>query len=82
MDWMTRESGFDSQQRQRFFSSPQCPDQLWDSFSLPSNGYLGLYPWGYNSQDMKMTTHLHLVLILRMCGAISSLLQMSSCHDI
>jgi hypothetical protein len=30
--------------------------------SLLSNGYQGLFPWGYSGQGVKMTTHLHLVL--------------------
>jgi hypothetical protein len=28
----------------RFFSTPQHADQLWDTLSLLSNGYLELFP--------------------------------------
>jgi hypothetical protein len=30
----------------------------------------GLFPWGYSSRGVKLTTHLHLVSRSRMCGAI------------
>jgi hypothetical protein len=42
-----------------------CPDQLWDPPSLLSNGCQG-----QSSHSMKLTIHLHVVLRLRMCGAI------------
>jgi hypothetical protein len=29
----------------RIFSSSRCPDWLWGSLSLLSNGYQGLFPW-------------------------------------
>jgi hypothetical protein len=29
-----------------FFSSPPCPERLWDPPNLLSNGYQGLFPWG------------------------------------
>jgi hypothetical protein len=43
------------------FSSPPHPDQFWGS---PKS-----------NQGMKLTSHLYLVLRLRMCGAISPLTQ-------
>jgi hypothetical protein len=43
----------------RFFSSPQCPDQLWGPPNLLLNGYLELFPWGKISRDMKLITRLH-----------------------
>jgi hypothetical protein len=41
-----------------------------DSGSLPPffNRYHGPFPWGWSDWDMKLTTHLHLVLKLRMHG--------------
>jgi hypothetical protein len=30
----------------RFFSSPCCPHQFWDTSSLLSNGYQERFPWG------------------------------------
>jgi len=36
--------GFDSRQKQGFFSLPSRPDRLWGLPSLLSNGYPGLFP--------------------------------------
>jgi hypothetical protein len=30
----------------KIFSSPRCPDRLWGSPNLLSNGYWGLFPLG------------------------------------
>jgi hypothetical protein len=43
MNWTTKESGFDSQQRQEMFSSPQRPDRLSDPSSPLYNGYRGMF---------------------------------------
>jgi hypothetical protein len=51
---------------ERFLSSPQRPEQLWGPPSPLSNGYRGLYPTGYSSRGVKLTTHLHLVPMSRM----------------
>jgi len=40
----------------------------WAPYSLLSNGYQGLFPQEWSGQGMK-TTHLHLVLRSRICGA-------------
>jgi hypothetical protein len=42
--WMI--GGSSSGRGWEFFSSPPRPDRLWDSPSLLSNGYQGLFPWG------------------------------------
>jgi hypothetical protein len=53
----------------RSFCSPKCADQLWDPPSLLFDGYevrsYSLSGWG-----MKLTTCVHLVLRLRMHGAV------------
>jgi len=38
--------GCKNKQGQGFSSSPLHPDWLWCPFSLLSNGYQGLFPWG------------------------------------
>jgi len=42
--------------------------------------YLGFFPWSLNGWGMKLTTHFHLGLKLRMSGAISPLPITSSWH--
>jgi hypothetical protein len=44
-----------------FLSSTLCLDRLWGLLSLLSNGYQGLFPWGYSVWGVKLTTHHHLV---------------------
>jgi hypothetical protein len=45
----------------RIFCSPSRPDRLWDPPNFLSNAYRGLFPRGYNSGGVKLTTHLQLV---------------------
>jgi len=44
----------------RFFSSPECPDRLWDHPACYSKG-MGILHWGQSGWVMEMTTLLHLV---------------------
>jgi len=57
--------------REMIFSSPSRPNSLWGPSSLLSSGYPRLSP-------RKMSTHLYLVPMLRMCGAIALLPHMPS----
>jgi hypothetical protein len=50
----------------KFFSSPQRPDQPCDPPTFLFSGYRGLYLLGLSSWDVKLTTHLHLMPSLRM----------------
>jgi hypothetical protein len=54
-------------------SSLRRPDRLWGPRSLISNGYHGLFPRGWSGRDVKLTTHLQLVLRSRKCGSIHPL---------
>jgi hypothetical protein len=52
----------------RFFSLPQHPDQFWTLARVP-----GAVSLGSSGQEMRLTTHLHIVPRIRICGAIPSL---------
>jgi hypothetical protein len=52
-----------------FFSSP-CTDRIWGPPSLISNGYQELFQWEQSDWSVKLTTHVHLVLRSRVCGAM------------
>ena len=55
-----------------FFILSKRPNQIWDPPSLIWNWYWWFFPWDVSGRSMKLTTHLHLVLSLRMSGAIPS----------
>jgi len=59
----------------KFFSSSPRPVQLWGPPSLPIQWVLGVLSLGYSSRGAKLTTHLHLVPMSRMHGAIPPLPQ-------
>jgi hypothetical protein len=54
------------------FHPPCRPDRLWGPPSLLSNGYRGILPQGESRRDVKLTTHLQLVLRLKKHGPIHS----------
>jgi hypothetical protein len=52
----------------RDFSTPQCPDRLWATSSILSNGYGGLFPRRYSRRDVKLTIHFRRVPPATMVG--------------
>jgi len=53
---MTEDSGFDFQQRQRFWSFPKRPDRLWGSSSQLFNGHSRPFPQGYSGRGLELIT--------------------------
>jgi hypothetical protein len=60
---------FDSQQGQIFFSSSH-PNWLWETLNFIPIGYREFFTWNQMVPGVELTTHLHLVLRLKMCGII------------
>jgi hypothetical protein len=65
--------GFDSRRGKIFFSSLYLN---W--FRVPPSGHRELSPWGLSGRTVKLTTHLHLVLKLRIRGSVLPLPHTSS----
>jgi len=61
--------------RTRFFSSPEYPDQLWSSPSLPFTGFGGSSPVspGEIGRGVNLISYYHPMLRLRTVGAINLL---------
>jgi hypothetical protein len=66
------DTGIRFPQRRGFSSSLPHADRIRSPSSFLSSGYRELFRWK-KSRDMKLTTHLHLVLELRTRGAIPPL---------
>jgi hypothetical protein len=62
-----------------FLCSPQRPYGFWGPPSFLFNAYRGLYPPRLNDRGEKLTTRLHLVRRLRMCGVIPPRVFMALC---
>jgi hypothetical protein len=60
-----------------FFSSPPRRDRLWCPPSLLSSGHQRTFPGNKDIWGLKLTTHLHLMQMSRMRGAIHPLLNTS-----
>jgi hypothetical protein len=70
--------GFYSQQGLGFFLLATTTRPAVGTTKPPIRGYRWFFSLGQSSRGVKLTAHLHLVPSLRMCGAISSLLDTSS----
>ena len=55
------DQGFGFRKGKRFFSIPKHPDRFWGPHRLLISVQQELFPWGHRSQDVRLTTHLHLV---------------------
>jgi len=62
---------------ENFFFTPPRLDWLWGPPRLLSKGYQGFLNWEQSGRAVKLAIHLHLVLRLRMRGAIPPLLYTS-----
>jgi hypothetical protein len=62
----------DSGQGTGFFSSPKLPKQLWSQPSLLFNGCRKLFGQRQRGWGVKLTIHLHLVVTIRVSGAVSA----------
>jgi len=74
---MTKELWFDSRQKQRGFSSPNCLDRLWGPNSLPFSGYRDKVTRVFSGYGDKVTrvfssqtVQLHLIPRLQINGAV------------
>jgi hypothetical protein len=67
MGWTTRDSNSSGKE---FFSCSKHSRQLWGPTSLLLIGYQELFPLGWSSQSIKLSTHFHLLLGLRIFLAI------------
>jgi len=74
----SRSLDFNSQHRQHFFFSPLLWQTLGKTHSLLQDGYYGLLR--VKHRNVRLTSYLHLVLMLRMRGAMSPLHHTSLCR--
>jgi hypothetical protein len=75
--------GFNSRQEQGSFQfSPPHPDRLWGPHRFSYPVVPEALSRGVKGQGRELTTHFHLVLRLRMRGAIPPLHNMSSWHGV
>ena len=61
---------FNCQQGKRYFSTPEDPEEFWGPPILFCSGYMYFFPWEYSGQIVKLAAHLHLMMRLRMSGAM------------
>jgi len=76
---LSRNCGSICSRNKGFFSSPQRLDWPCSPVSLAFNGEQGLFCGGGKMVVALMITR-HLMPILRMCGALPTLLHVPSCH--
>jgi hypothetical protein len=62
MDWTFDKLQFNFQHSKISTSSSKCSDWLWRPPRFKYIGYWGLFRQGQSSEDMKVTSHHHLVL--------------------
>jgi hypothetical protein len=73
MGWMIRVLGFNSQQGLGIFLFTTVSRMALGPTQHPFQWVLVALSLGHSGQGVKLTTHLHVVLRSRMCGAIPPL---------
>jgi hypothetical protein len=71
--WTTKKSWFSFWQGKRFFLFSEVSRPAVGPIQLSSQYVLEIFSHGWSSLDMKLITHLSVILMLEICGAVPAL---------